>query len=299
MTHFKKIFTVFTIFLLVGCYEKPMSDNVVALVNDRPITLNTVRYLNEIDLVHLNENGKTSFAKIRKQYGVILSKVILYEMVVQTLEKYNIAITNEQVSAYENNLRNAYPPDEFEKFITENAVDIDAWRILLRYQLTMDAFKDFVLLKNYVAPIDEVKNYYIKYKNSFNIPKSYNLQVAISEDKADLANIINLEALKQKTELEQYSLNIREQSIEPSWLSAIMTLQEQECTDILEQNDVFSRICLVKKEDSRNLSIAEAYVYIEKKLAEKHLSQLFDQWIEQNLQKFQIQVSKHLSQEIM
>ncbi len=294
----KKIFCICILLLLTGCFEKPIPENVIALVNDKPILLSTVRSLQDIDLVDINDNGKPSLTKIRKQYGATLSKVILYEMILQEVEKHGNKVTSEQVDAYEQSLRNAYPPDEFEKFVTENAIDIEAWRILLRYQLAMDTFKSTVLLKRYEPDIDEVKQFYAEHKNSFNLPKSYNLQVVLSEEKSKLVNITSLDALKQNTELEQYNINMQEQALEKPWLEAIVKLNEQECTDILEQENNFSRICLVKQNSSRNLSITQAYVYIEKQLAEAHVSELLDMWIEQNIQNFPIKVSSHLIKDL-
>ncbi len=299
MTQLKNIFSFFMLLLIAGCYEKPMPDNVIALVNDKTIALSVVRSLQETNLTDFNDNGKPSLTKIRKQYGNTLAKVILYEVILQELDNYGLGIGPEQVDAYEQDVRSAYPPDEFEKFITENAIDIDGWRTLLRYQLAMETFKNSVLLKRYVPDVDEVKQFYTKHKQSFNLPKSYNFQVALSEDKAQLVNITSLDSLIQRKELEQYNINMQEQSIPRPWLPIIRALNENECTDILEQGDGFTRMCLVKKNAYKNLSITEAYVYIEKQLAEEHADELLDKWIEQNIQRFQISVSKHLMNDMI
>ncbi len=299
MFYIKKYMGLFCVLtLLTGCELFPIADNTVAIVNGRNISLSTIQYLQEVDFVEFSLTDAPSLNKLRKQYGKTLSVAILYELISQHLEEVGLVITDKHIDDYENTLRSNFPPEEFEKYITENAIDIHAWKLLLRYQLILDLFKDEILIKSYVPSDEDVEEFYAKHRNSFKLPESYNLQVALSEDKAKLEKIDSLQDLNAQADILQYTVDMQGNTIQKSWQKAIFALKENQCTKILENDLMFTRMCLIKKYAKRDLSMAEAYVYIEKQLAQEHLGEIFSTWLEDNLQHIDVKVSKHLTSEI-
>ncbi len=288
------------VFFLSGCYEKPLPDNVVATVNGKSITLHTVQSLQEIEFTDFNYQGKPSLEKLRKQYGATLSTIILYEIILQDLESKGYAITDEQVAEYEKTVLEGYTKGEFDKYVTENAINVDTWRVLLKYQLALNLFKDLSLHTAYVPTVEEVEKYYTENRKKFSLAKSYTLRVASSEAKENLENINNLQELLDKdAKVDQYSLTLKESAMPQDIKKSILNLTPLDCTDIFEENESFNRICLIKINDGEDISITRAYSYIENQLVEERLDELLYTWLEQSAQKFEVKISTHLIKEIM
>ncbi len=300
MVRLRKIGVIlFALILLSGCYEKTLPDNVVATVNGKPIMLNTVQSFQEINFVDFNNGAKPSLDKLRKQYGATLSTIILYEIILQYVENKADIITDAQVTAYENSLLQGYPENEFEKHITENAINVEAWRILLRYQLALELFKDTFIRKLYIPTTEEVEEYYTTHRENFTLVASLTLQVALSEKQEDLINIHDLQSLLDDVNVQQYRITVQANALPEHSKKAILTLNEQECTNIIEDNEMFNRTCLISKNMAQNVPISEAYVYIEDRIMEQKMDELLLDWLENNTQHVEVEISKHLIKEVM
>ncbi len=301
VVYFKKVVLILvSIVLLGGCFEEKLPDKTVAMINGKAIELHTVQSLQEIEFMDFNDPTKPSVAKLRKQYGTTLSTIILYEIILQHIEEKGYIINDEQVKTYENGLLADYPPGEFEKYITENAIDIDAWRTLLRYQLALDVFKNVFLREAYVPSIEEIKEYYEEHRSRFFLEKSYTLQVGLSEDKDSLGDIDNLQTLlDKKNNIVQYSVTMNDSALPQELKKSIVDLAQGECTEIITHEDIFSRMCLTKENEKKNTSITEAYSYIEHELMSEYVDEMLYKWLENNTQSFEVQVSKHLIKELV
>ncbi len=297
-----KKFSLFLLALLLlgGCSNDTLPDNVVATVNGKQITLHTVQTLQEIEFIDFSSTSKPSLRKLRNQYGVTLSTIILYEIILQHLESQRIGVTDEMVAKYEKGLLEGYTKEEFDDYITKNAIDVDTWRTLLRYQLAVDVFKNMVLKISYVPSVEEVEAYYTTHKDKFKIGPSYTLHIASSAQKEVLDHINNLdELLKNKARFDQYELNVTENMMPKNATEQILALAEKQCTEAIQEGEIFLRICLVKKNKGENISISKAYSYIEDQIFEQRMGEMLNNWLEENTKNVEIKISKHLMKEII
>lgn len=134
-----------------GCTDAdpPLPQGVVALVNGEPISLRLVQAMQDTRSVGMGSQAP-SVKLLQSQYGRALSTLIVHALVMQELEKLQLSVSNMETAEVENSLRGDYPADEFEKMLTEEYIDVELWRELLRRSLSMKTFEDKVDRKSVV-----------------------------------------------------------------------------------------------------------------------------------------------------
>ncbi len=285
--------------MLGACYEAETPASVVATVNGRPIVLKTVQASQEADMADLGIFEQFSLQELRAKYGKTIANLIVYELMLQDLETRGIIVTKEMVDAFEQNVRSDYPEGEFEKYFEENALDINAWREILRYIIALQKFNQEFLRKDFVPSVQDVEAYYAKNKESFVLEENYLLHEAINEKKEALEGIKSLEdLLAKKATLSPYKMRIDKNTMPKEWRKPVFALKENACTDILAQDDAFVVLCLEKHQSKRALSSAEAYVYIEEFLADERMVERFDIWLKEKLSVADIKISAHVANDI-
>ncbi len=281
--------------MLGGCYESETPAGIVATVNGKPIVLKIIQASQEADMVDLGIFEQFSLHELRTQYGKTLGNLIVYEMMLQELEKKDIVISDTMIKDFEEDIRNDYPQGEFEKYFEENSIDIDSWREVIRYIIALQKFTAEFLRKDFVANIDDVKKYYEEHKKNFIVAESYALQVGTSEDKSTLEGINNLSTfVEKKSQFMAYKMRVDKESIPKEWEKTVLKLKEGQCTSVLKEEDGFTIICLEKLHKAKTLSPSEAYIYIEEFLAEEHLMDIFEAWLKKKLPETDIKISPHL-----
>ncbi len=286
--------------MLGACFEAEVPASVVATVNGRPIVLKTVQASQEADMADLGIFEQFSLQELRAKYGKTIANLIVYELMLQDLETKGIIVTKEMVDAFEENVRSDYPEGEFEKYFEENALDIDAWREILRYIIALQKFNQEFLRKDFVASLEDVEAYYENNKESFVLEESYLLHEAINEKKEELADIKTLEdLLSRKAVLSPYKMRIDKANMPKEWQKSVFALKEDSCTDVIAQESEFIILCLEKHESKKALSSAEAYVYIEEFLAEERMVELFEKWLKEKLAVADIKISSHVANDIV
>ncbi len=192
---------ILTLFL-TGCYENLTNQNgTLATVNGRPILLNTVMALQEIqapELASLASKKNDSLGLLRTQYGNALSLLIFYEIFLQELENKGVFITDSMVEAQEKIIRADYPEGEFDKYFSEQVVDIEAWRALLRYGIAVKLFKEHIMRHDFVPSLDQVQNYYEKNAQNFILPERVSLYVLSSQEKELLTSLLSISDISTK-----------------------------------------------------------------------------------------------------
>ncbi len=192
---------ILTLFL-TGCYDNITEQSgTLATVNGKPILLNTVMALQEIqapELSSLKSQKTDALELLRKQYGHALTLLIFYEVFLQELENKGVFITDTMVTAQEKIIRADYPEGEFETYLSENVVDIEAWRTLLRYGIAVKLFKEHIIRHDFVPSIDQVQDYYEKNAKNFILPERVSLYVISSEEKELLSGLQSIPDLFTK-----------------------------------------------------------------------------------------------------
>ncbi len=284
---------------LGGCFEAEVPANIVATVNGRPIVLKTVQAMQEADMSDLGIFEQFTLHELRAQYGKAIANLIVYELMLQDLESKGILITKEMIDAFEQNVRSDYPDGEFENYFEENAINLDAWREILRYIIALQHFTKEFLRKGFVAPVDEVRSYYEQNKASFTLDENYLLYEAISAKKENLAKIKTLEdLLAKKAILSPYKMRIDKANMPKEWQKRVFKLKENACTEVFSQDKEFIILCLEKHELKKTLSESQAYIYIEEFLAEEYMIDFFESWLKTKLETAEIEVSRHVINEL-
>ncbi len=285
--------------VLTGCLSKDQPAGLVATVNGKPIVLRTLQAFEEADMADTEIFEQFSLHELRKSYGRALGSLIMYELILQDLERRKLPITQEMVTAYEKEIRSDYPDGEFERYFQEHALDLDAWRETLRYSLGLQVFTKQVLRKNFVPSLEDVEAYYLKHKETFILEESYDVYGVSVTDKATLKGIKSLDDLLARVgELDLSKMSLAKSEIPAAWQKHIFALKGTDCTEIFKEEEYFSVFCLEKFVPARELTAGEAYVYIEEFLAEEQLIDIFEKWLEEAVLAADIEVSKHVIQDV-
>lgn len=98
-----------------------------------------------------------------------------------------IVVTAEELKAKENNIRQDYPEDSFEKMLLENAISLDFWRQRLKLNLLFESLIDKDLRQKLViTPQEMVAGYNIIKNNSEEMPDEAELIKKIRMAKAEV-----------------------------------------------------------------------------------------------------------------
>ncbi len=289
-------------FVLVGCKTNEEQSNVVATVNGKPIFLHTVQLVQEVGVAQFDMSRPPTLGRIRNQYGSVLAELVVYEVMLQYLEKNGLAVTTWQLAEYEKSFRENFSDEEFRTLFLENAIDVSAWRDLLRYHLGVKRFMEMVLLRDYVPTLSSVENVYNAYPHNFHLPARLALSLATAPTREALKPIKTAQDLEaantQDTTINFYKAELRHDIIESEWPKAwqkrFFALKENMCTDTIAEDGVFKKACLEYKIPEKQFSRAEAYPYIENLLKEEHTWPLLEAWLMEELKSTNIRVSVHL-----
>ncbi len=104
----------------------------------------------------------------------------------------------------------------------------------------------------------------------------------------------NLQESQEEPSITQYKVTLEATTLPANWQKALKSLQEGSCTAVLTQEKSFIRLCLEKKFPERQLSVSEAYVYIEDFLTEEHWEKKLDTWIEEKIANAKVMVNTKL-----
>ena len=285
--------------LLAACREAPLAQGVVAVVDGTPIHLRTLQALQDTSSAGLGAFEKASVSTLRKQYGKALSALIIQTLVLQELERLGMPVGDAAVSEAEMRIRQDYPDDEFEKHLRENAIDMDAWRELMRYRVGMLIFESQVLDPKLGVPLEAVDDYYTAHKADFVLPPRVTLYQVSGGDK-DAVDKARAEGgiPDEGQPLRVYRLSLRRDAVPDDWKKAVQALKEGEATAVRKSEGGYEYVVLTENAPARQMTVVEAYPHIERLLLEEKKGDIFLTWLESRLQGVRISVSAHLLDEV-
>lgn len=288
--------------LLGGCSQEKLPEGLVATVNGTPIYLKTLQALQDTRAVSLGANQRPSLEILKKQYGAALSVLIVNALVMQELERLDLSVSDEAVQVSEAEVRADYSEAEFEKTLTEEYIDIQVWRELLRQQLSIIAFQNKILRPQLVVKLQEAEAYYTEHKAEFTVPASLSLIQVSGTSKEQVeearAKAPNLEEL-QLPDVTVQRFTIRRQSVPQEWQKEVLALSVNKSTPVINRDGFYQFVCLVASQPPRELSLRDAYPLINEVLLEDKIEESFAAWLEQAVQKAHIQVAASLHPEIV
>jgi len=288
---------------LSACLTESRQQGVVALVNGQPISLRLVEARHDASggLAAIAQNPSVDL--LQQQYGAILAELIVQELAAQELERLGLGVTEEDVDRAIDMIRSDYEDESFSEVLFEDHVDEKAWRTLLRYTVAMPRFNEQVLRPKVRLTEAEVKKYYTDHAAEFTEPSRLSLLVltgpslkAVSEARDRILARKGNESLRELPGVRSQRVNIRPALLPEIWQDEIGKLTPGKSTKVLEADEMFQCLILEKNSPERLLSPVEAYLQIEQVLAEKHMEELFSQWLDAAIAGARISVTTHLLQ---
>lgn len=298
----KRILVSFTcLFLLCACFERPVNPGEIAFVNGTAITLKQLQAAHDSVVLAGDGPGRPSMA-LQKEYGELLSELIVQELVLQELSRLHLSISEEELAAEEALIRADFSPGEFERMILEESVDIANWRNTLYRSLSVRKLWSKVLRQNVTLSAQEVEEYYLKYQDQFQVPEVVHF-IQISGLVGEQINTAT-EQFKQTPDAATIqgrfnSLTVREirmhvDRLAPEQLAGLTGLGALQSSPMLELNGEFFTMILIGREKPRTMTRTETYAMIEGILLEEKTQLEFDKWVAGRIAKSTIKVSTHL-----
>ena len=168
---------------LGGCLEGRLPEGVVATVNGEPIYLRTVQALLDGRSAALDTMQRPSLENMKRQYGDALGTLIIYALVNQELRSLQIPVTESAVESAVANVRADYGgEEELARFLAEESLDGNEWRLLMRDYLAMQSFEKRVLLPGIRISLDSVRGYYKRHETEFNLPETLDICLTSAVD---------------------------------------------------------------------------------------------------------------------
>ncbi len=288
---------------LGGCQEN-LPKGTVATINGKPIALYTLQALCETEFASFGQWEDTSVESLRKRYGRVLATLIVYELMIEELEAKKIFIAEEAVKKYEQDVREDYADsaeteNDFDAYLREHTIDINAWRAVVRYHLAVQCFKDKILRPSFSFSLDSVTEYYTTHRESFTLPEAVKLYAVSLSDTTVLDTISTMDDLEQLyPHIDGQRMTLDIQLLPKEVQKLLPTLGKRECA-VLHAKDVpYTFFCVLARRPQQVLTISEAYAYVEDLLASERMEEALFAWLEKKLQNVRIEVSQHLIQDM-
>ncbi len=287
---------------LAACDRAVEESGVVAKVNGSPIRLEEIEFGH--DSLHLDggEASIPSVSKLRREYGAILAELIIQKLVKQALKAKDLKVSDEEADAAEATIRGDYPPGSFERMVADQYIDIGRWRDQLRYRLGVEKLQQAVLRPQTPLSTEEAEAYYRDHVQDFTISARLRLLVLRGPTRESLERALDFyrvekspEALSQKfTQIEAREMRLKTDQIPAMWKKPLSSLKPGQATQIQSNTSGFEALILLEETPARVLKPAQVYTVIEKILVEQKLQEAFTRWLDEELAKADIQISRHL-----
>jgi hypothetical protein len=298
--------------LNMACQNAAQEPGVVALVNGSPVYLHQLEA--KYDFLHLDwgESLPPGVEQLQQEYGGILTNLILYKLIEQELAARGLEVTDEEVAAREEEVRHDYPPDEFEKILIEEYIDLNYWREQLKLRISWEKFIHEVLRPRVRIDFQEVQDYYQKNLSEFYLPQRIRFLVFSSPDQEEIKKAIasykktksyaanaKLEELREKnSDLIVHEYFMRVDQLPFIWAGEIKKLKPGEFSRIKNDKKNFYSLVVLKKEEPSLLEPYQAYSIIEDKLTQQKIRKLFFKWVADTLQKAEIKINPKLKKSL-
>ena len=162
------------LFLTASCgSDTTASANVVARVNGKDIT---TAQLDKQFQTKLNgaaappSTEETQDAKLQVLNGMINDQILL-----EMAGSANLNATDAEVDVKFNEFKSQYTEEKFQELLKDQKVTVDDIRTELRKQITLDKLVNKEITSKISVTDAEIKTFYEKNKESFNLPESYHI----------------------------------------------------------------------------------------------------------------------------
>lgn len=287
------IFIIFTLYYCVFPFSLHAVENfplgVMATVNGEPITLQQVEALHDIsgNILPLREKSEVHF--LQEQYGDSLYTLIIYTLMSQELERLGLKVTEQDVLLAENEIKQDYVGEDFEKSLQEEYLDIETWRQLMKQRLTFQRFQHHILRPKFTLSSDDIEEYYSKHCSEFFIPEKVEIiwyqEVENSQQRKSKHKDFD------KNDIEQGDIiRVALDRLPEKMRQDLMKIKPGEYTPRRKEGEIYQYAFLRKRYPAHQADIIEAYSRIELILLEQKVEQAYEDWLEQVIPQAKIKV---------
>lgn len=285
-----------------GCSNNAEDMGIVARVNGAPI------YLSQLEFQHDQFQADTaggyvpSVDKLRREYGDILTDLIVQELVLQELVKQDLPVTDHELVKAEETVRADYPEGAFDQMLVEEYIDLKSWRKQLKNHLAMKKFFQQILRPQIKIDYKEAQQYYRDHISDFYLPESLRVLVIRGPSREIVGKAVekfleerdHLNLATMFGEVETREVVVREGRLSAAWKNAISGLSVGQASGVLTDRFGFEALVLLERSPAKVLAPAQAYPLVEKALLENKLRDAFENWLAGSVSTAKITVSSHL-----
>lgn len=285
--------TIFSLFV-------KKEENILAKVNGETVTLEEVEMLYDMRNVHINTPAP-DVERIQLEYASILYNRIKQILVSQELKKRNVQISEGELTALENVIKESYADmlsDEysFSDYLEENGIDYDEWIKQIRSQIENNKLQA-LLLEEISLSSEETMQYAEKIKQQkqgdfetirfFMIKGKQELLRDIRLDTKFSADNVRKHGFSYEdfeSYFEQKGVSVLQalfdgENLPEQYKKVLAAMENNTFSDIMQENDDFYILYLVQKESSKAEDAVDLYLIAEENLLQEKLPQAFDAWL--------------------
>lgn len=282
--------------LTAACEQNTAPPGVVAIVNGEQVPLHALQTLLDSRSASMGIPQSPSLSVMRKNYGVALSTLIAHILVRQELSQMGKEVSDHDFQKAIDEINEDYGPGGLDQYLEDSFLRKDDWLALMRDYLSLEIFKNQVLLPGIKISLPEIKKYYEEHKKDFELPDTARVCFLSTENRealekvcADLKTWITDEVFPDA--IVSQCLITPIEDIPPGWQADLRKLKAPACVKPRHENDEWLTIALVSRHPGGTIPLSESYAFIENILAREKQNEAFDAWLEQKIKKSKIVVS--------
>jgi hypothetical protein len=284
-----------------GCDRKAEPPGVVATVNGRPVTLGQLELHHDLRGMGLVATENPTVERLRQDYGRIMADLIIRELVFEELAKAGLAVTDEEISALEAEIRADYPPEVFDRMLFEENVDPAQWRSGLANRAALEKFVTRVLAPRLRVEVQEAADYYKEHVADFRKPALVTFLLVRGPDRKLVE-----QAVKQRDSGRTFprepspdaasiqEVRLPRDMLPAAWRDMLAKLKPGQAGPVIQERQEAMALVLVGEAPAYTLDPAAAYPQVEKILLEKKRNEAFFSWLGGALAAADIRISTHL-----
>jgi len=294
----RKLLAACALALLCACGSQSVGEppaGVAAVVDGRPIGLRQLEYYYDLVLLGSMSDNAT-LSRLAAGYGASLAALIVEELALRDLEKAGQPVTDKDVEAAMEALRQDYPGDAFGKMLAEEAIDPDLLRGRLRGRLAMEKLAAVILRPTVGISAEEAQNFYRANAGLFGRPAKLKLTAQRVATKDEARKILD-GSKKPPGGLAPEAREIvsAEDKLPESWREAAKKLKIGETSPPIADKPGYVLLTLVERIAAKPADPVQAYPRVEAALLDSKLRQAFNQWLESDLATAVITVNPGIS----
>lgn len=298
----KYILLCLSLLMLAACSGNGDDLGIIARVNGEPIHLSQLEFQHDQFQADVVGGFVPSVDSLRKEYGDILTGLIVQELVIQELAKHDLPVTDHELLKAEEEVRADYPEGAFEQMLVEEYIDLKSWRRQLKYHLGMKKFYQQVLRPKIKIDYKEAQQYYRDHISDFFLPESLRILIIRGPSREVVGKAVKV-YLKDHDrgalatafgEVETREVVVREERLSATWKNAVGKLEPGQTSGVLTDRFGFEALVLLERSPAKVLEPAQAYPLVEEALLESKLREAFEEWLEKAVEGAKISVSSHL-----